>query len=339
MKHLILREGRYGAKDIKELKKRFTPKVVDIYSRQLRELFEVNFKKVKTKKNPEVSVDCIYYDRDNLLLHTLSERENDFLRTNRNKNLITTEEQKKLSGFTIAIAGLSVGGNIATTLIYNGFPKKIKLADFDILKTTNLNRIMAGLSKVGEKKIDVISRQLYEIDPWLKIVSFDKGLNEKNLKNFLTDKPKPKLIFEMIDNFRMKILIRKEARKYRVPVIMLTSLGDSCLIDIERYDTEPKTKIFNGKVDKKAIDRIMSGKITEADKKKYAVKIVGSENVPRRAAQSLKEIGKTLAGRPQLMSTVMVASGIAVFLARKIALGEQVLSGRTLFKFNDFIKA
>lgn len=324
MEPIILKEGRYSAKDVDKLKKKFKPKIVDIYSEQLKELSEIKFKKILKDRDKETFGDWIYYPWSNLLLHALSEKEQNILRTNRNKNLITAREQKTLSDFTVAIAGLSVGGNIATALLHNGFPKKIKLADSDILRTTNLNRVRAKLSDVGEKKVDVISRQLYEINPYLKITTFPQGLSKENLKDFIAGNPKPKLMFELIDDFEMKILLRKTARKHKVPVIMLTSLGDSVLIDIERYDTEPETEIFNGIVDGKTID-----------KKNFAVNIAGRKNIPQRALESIKEIGKTLVGRPQLMSTVTVASGIAVFLARKIALGEKTKSGRALFKFDD----
>jgi molybdopterin/thiamine biosynthesis adenylyltransferase len=321
---MILKEGKYSTKDIVRIKRIFKPKIVDIYLEQLKELSGIKFRKILKIQNKETFGDWVYYPWNNLFLHTLSEKENYILRTNRNKNLITDKEQKKLLDFTIAIAGLSVGGNIATVLLHNGFPKKIKLADYDILQTTNLNRVQAKLFDVGEKKIDVISRELYEIDPYVKITAFPQGLSKKNLKDFIIKNPKPKLVFEIIDDLEMKILLRKVAKKHKVPVVMLTSLGDSVLIDIERYDTEPKTKIFNGIVDEKKIDN-----------KNFAVNIVGRKNIPKRALESIKEIGKTLVGRPQLMSTVTVASGIAVFIARKIALGEKISSGRTLFKFDD----
>ncbi len=338
MKPLLFQKSKYGSKEIEDLKRKFKPKIVDIYSRQRLELAEVKFEKINRKKNQEISSDWIYYGWSNILLHALTQQDNDLLRTNRNKNLITADEQEKLSDFTIGIAGLSVGGNIATALLHNGFPKKLKLADPDVLDTTNLNRVRVKLSDVGGKKIDVISRQLYEIDPYVIIAAFPNGSSERNLKDFVAGDPKPKLIFELIDDFKMKVLIRREAKKYKIPVVMLTSLGDSVLIDIERYDKEPKTRIFNGMVSEKIIEKILSRNITKEDKQKYAVQITGRENVPQRALESIKEIGKTLVGRPQLMSTVTVASGIAVFIARKIALGEKVLSGRTLVKFNDFIK-
>lgn len=349
----IFKEGGYSFYDIQRLKGYYKPKVVDIYLTQLKELFEVKnprfilyndpkkfteFKNKKLKRDLAAAGDWIYYPWSNVLLHTLTENENYLLRTNRNQNIITAREQEKLRNFTVAIAGLSVGGNIAVTLIYNGFSKNIKLADFDSLSATNLNRVRARLEDIGENKIDIITKQILEIDPYIKIYSYPNGLNRKNLQDFLTGIPKPKLIFEIIDDFKLKILIRKMAKKNKIPVVMLTNLGDSVLIDIERYDLDQNTKIFNGRVNEEILNNILYGKIGEDEKKKYAIELVGKENLSQRVIKSVMNIGKTLVGRPQVMSTVTISSGIAALIARKIALGEKVLSGRSLVKLNEFIK-
>ncbi len=345
----IFKEGNYNFKDVQRLKDYFKPKVIDIYQKQLKELFEIknpqsifkkNFKKFikyKNKKDVKISGDWIYYPWSNTLIHTLSEQENYLLRTNRNQNIITAKEQKKLRNFTVAIAGLSVGGNIATTLIYNGFSKNIKLADFDTLSTTNLNRVKASLKDIGRHKIDIIKEQIMEIDPYIKIYSYHEGLNKKNLQDFIENYPRPKLIFEVIDDFKLKILIRKLAKKNKIPVVMLTNLGDNVLIDIERYDIEPDVKFFNGKVNENILNAIMRNQITEKEKKKYAIDLVGKENLTERVINSVLNIGKTLVGRPQVMSTVAISSGIAALIARKIALEENLPSGRSLIKFDEIM--
>ncbi len=349
----ILKEGAYTEKEITNLEDKYKPKVVDVYLQQLKEFFEIRnahiagkeefnkeflvFKKIKTQEDQDLLGDWIYYPWSNVLLHTLSEQENDALRTNRNRNIITAEEQQKLRNFTIAIAGLSVGGNIATTLLYNGFPKHIKIADFDTLETTNLNRVRGKLSDVGSPKIDIISKQLYELDPYVNVIPFEKGLTKETMGDFLGGKQKTNLVFEIIDDLELKILLRKEAKKQKIPVVMLTSIGDSVLIDVERYDNDLDTKIFNGMVEEKILDDLLQGKVPKAEVNKYVVQIVGPQNIPPKVMDSVKEIGKTLVGRPQLMSTVTIASGIACFIARKIALGEPVKSGRSRVTFDDFI--
>ncbi len=341
-------------KELAEInQQKYKPVFVDAFSRQIKELFFIEnprfsvedkkevyrsgeFKDFLKKKEKDFVL--IYFPWSNRLIKCVKENDYFKLKTNRNRDLITEKEQKKLADFTVGVVGLSVGANMATALIHSGFSKNIKLSDFDELDTTNLNRIRAKVSEIGDSKISIASRQIFEINPYVKINSFPKGLNKKNLKNFLAGNPKPKLVFELIDDFEMKILLRKETRRYKVPVIMLTSLGDSVLIDIERYDTEPKTKLFNGKVSEKVLDKILAGSLSEKEKHQCAIDIVDGKNLPSKVKNSINQIGKTLAGRPQLMSTVTVASGIAVFLARKIALNEKLKSGRKLVKFNNFIK-
>lgn len=341
------------SKDLQDFNRRKDKLIfVDTFSRQLKEFFLVEnprlsitdkeevyrgreFKDFLKKKEKDFVL--IYFPWSNRLIKCVKENDYFKLKTNRNRDLITEKEQKKLANFTIGVVGLSVGANMATALIHSGFSKKIKLSDFDDLDTTNLNRVRAKISEIGDPKIDIVSRQIFEINPFVKISSFNKGLNKKNLKNFLAGNPKPKLVFELIDDFEIKILLRKEARKYKVPVVMLTSLGDSVLIDIERYDTEPKTKLFNGKVNEKVLDKILAGSLSEKEKHQCAIDIVDEKNLPLKVKSSISQIGKILAGRPQLMSTVTVASGLAVFLARKIALGDKIKSGRKLVKFEEFI--
>ena len=133
----------------------------------------------------------------------------------------------------------------------------------------------------------------------------------------------------------MKIKLRLFAKKKRVPLIMLTNLGDSILIDIERYDTDSSLEIFNGKIGDVG-ERILNGEISKEEEKLYAIKIVGKENIPKRVLDSVMNIGATLVGRPQLGSTVSIGAGIGSYFARRIALGEPVISGRTLVKFDEF---
>ncbi len=132
----------------------------------------------------------------------------------------------------------------------------------------------------------------------------------------------------------MKILLRLKARKLGIPVIMMANLGDGILIDIERFDLDKKTPIFNGVIGdlpEKILDN------PDEDVNKYAVQIVGKENIPDRAIESVMEIGKTLIGRPQLSSTVTIAGGLATYLTRKIALKELNWGGRKMIKFDEVL--
>jgi ThiF family len=63
------------------------------------------------------------------------------VRLDRNRNLITAEEQTRLGALRIGVAGLSVGHVIAHTLAAQGICGELRLADFDRIELSNLNRV------------------------------------------------------------------------------------------------------------------------------------------------------------------------------------------------------
>lgn len=335
-------------KDLERFKKNNPVwKVGDIYESQLNELFEVthphlihspSFKKIRSEfvNKKRNDGNWIYFPWSGYLIHIVNEKDYYLLRTNRNRNLIKTDEQQKLKNFTVGMVGLSVGGNIAVSLAYQGIADSMKLADFDSLETTNLNRVRAGIHQIGLPKTVLIAQQIYEINPYANLKLYPNGLTKENLDDFVSGKPKVKLIFEIIDGFEMKIRLRLKAKSKGIAVVMLTNLGDSILVDTERYDLDRKLLLFNGLLGK-IPEEILGKPISESDKIKYAAEIVGKENIPQRALQSLSEINKTLVGRPQLSSTVIAASGIASFLTRRLALGQSLPSGRQLISLDKIL--
>ena len=348
-KPIILREGKNTKRDLEILVK--THKIWrkrDIYESQLRELFEISNPKLKKskeykskeskfltqKKRNGHSGNWIYFPWSGELIHCVNEAEYLQLRTNRNQNLITRKEQEILKNFCVGIAGLSVGSNIATGLSYLGI-ENLKLAEFDTLETTNLNRIRAGLQDIGSPKIEITAQQIYDLNPYANLTTYSEGLKKDNLSSFLKGKIKLDLVFEIIDDFEMKILLRKKAKEFGIPVIMLANVHDKVIIDIERYDLDKSTPLFNGILGDLP-ERILSNPGENVNR--YAVEMVGRSNVSKKAINSVKEINKTLIGRPQLNSTVMVNSGLAVYLTRQIALKEDLPSGRNIVSFDKIIK-
>jgi len=127
----------------------------------------------------------IYFPWSGVLLHTVKEEEYNAIRTNRNKNLITDKEQKKLFSSTIGIVGLSVGNTIALSLAYSGIGNTMKLAEHDTLDTSNLNRIRVGVSHVNFPKIEITAQQIYEINPYATLTLYAHGLNKKTLPEYI----------------------------------------------------------------------------------------------------------------------------------------------------------
>ncbi len=318
-------------------------KKIDIYAQQLEEYYEIKHpNKIKSfdefKKDyrtGDLAGAWVYYPWSGELIHVLDANKLDELRTNRNQELISSGEQNILRNSKLGVAGMSVGSGIVLSCIYSGISNDIKIADFDNLSTTNLNRLKEKLSHIGSSKAMLTARQIYELNPFAEIDIF-QDINSGNINEFFND-PKIDLVVDEIDDFKMKVQLRIKAKNFGIPLLMFTSLGDNILIDIERYDTDRNLPIFNGAIGKEAENILSKDKITEEDLKRYAVSIVGPNYVPTLALKSLLNIGTSLVGRPQLYSTIAVDGGLAAYIIRQILLKKEVLSGRYFVKFAELV--
>lgn len=341
-KPAILMPNSYSEGDVAALC-RTSLEVVDIVDRQLVELF-----RIQNPSKKDDSDDCKQYiekfDQNNTawvlypwskqVLHCLGPDDLFTLRTNRNKQIVTEEEQQKLTSVTVGIAGMSVGAGMAVSLAYSGISQTMKLADFDVLDTTNLNRLRESLLSVGQPKVELAAHHIYELDPFADVLLYPDGLNDDLCDNFFL-KPKIDLIIDEIDDFRMKVRLRQQAKLHKIPLLMFTSLGDNILVDVERYDLNPNLELFNGLIGNVSEEILSKSEITPEDARRYAVTLVGAQYVPTRAIGSLLEMGKSLVGRPQLYSTIATDGGLAAYVVRQIVLQSKPTSGRYFIKFAE----
>ena len=339
----ILLPNKYNADDLAELRELADGQVIDIVERQLKELFKIQNPAKQANDNPlnqfiasfdRQNTAWVFYPWSKKLLNCLGPDDLIELRTNRNKQLVDHEEQQKLYDSIVGIAGMSVGAGIAAGLAYSGISRKIKIADHDELDTSNLNRLREPLLSVGKPKAELAGRHIYELDPFADIHVFGEGVNMDNIDDFF-DSPKLDVIVDEIDDFKIKVQLRIHAKKYKVPLVMFTSLGDNILVDVERYDTDENQRMFNGLLSEDQEQAILSQEITKNDEKRYAVQLVGAEYVPTKALKSVLQINTELVGRPQLYSTIAVDGGLAAYLIRNILLGRPVKAGRYFIKFDD----
>lgn len=269
------------------------------------------------------------------VVHILAEADFFEMRTGRNRNLITQKEQEIFYRSTIALAGLSVGSHAAATIVMNGGAKRFKIADLDVLSGSNLNRVRTGVQNIGEKKVYLVARQLYELNPYTQLEIFEEGLSEKNVQRFLDGAD---LFIEEMDNPFFKFKAREVAKIKKIPVIMATDNGDNIFVDIERYDLQPKLPLFNGKV-----KNISSRDLQTIDPRslpRIAARIAGAEIATTRMQQSVLEVGKTLYSWPQLGTAANLCGTVLAFLARNIVNGyKNYKSGRYEINLEAIIDA
>lgn len=285
------------------------------------------------KKKLNIQEIWISFPWHKVAVHTVSEDLYFKLRTSRNRDLITEEEQLNYRKATVGIAGLSVGSVVLSALVMSGGPKSIKIADPDVVEITNLNRMKAGLGDVGGNKTHVAARETWDLDPFADLHLWDKGLSRNNLKEFVLGKPPLDVFIDEMDSLDLKISSRLICKESKMPVLMATDLGDEVMLDIERYDLEPKRPIFHG----------LLGEVNVEDYKKtdykawlkLSTKIIGPEYLPIRLRDSLSNIGKSIPAVPQLGTTALIAGAAVAYAVRRIANGQDMPSGRYMVSLDE----
>lgn len=264
----------------------------------------------------------VYYPWNGTAVHLLPAALFRELRLNRNRNKITLAEQRVLAQKTVGIVGLSVGNAMALTLAMEGCFGTIKLADYDRLELSNLNRIRAGVCDLDLPKTVLAARQIAEQDPYLDVQIFSDGIQEDNLDAFFDGAPGLDLLVEECDNMLLKLRLRHEARARRIPVVMESS--DRGVLDIERFDLEPTRAILHGLAEGVPLD----GPRDRAAQMAVALKINRLQDVSPRMAASLLEIGATLNTWPQLAADVIAGGGHVTHAVRAVFLDQHRQSGR-----------
>ncbi|MEE3753273.1 Rv1355c family protein [Mycobacterium intracellulare] len=262
-----------------------------------------------------------YYPWRRAVVAVLGPRGFRALRLDRNRNNITIAEQARLSSLTIGVAGLSVGHVIAHTLAVQGLCGRLRLADFDHLELSNLNRVPATVFDLGLNKAHVAARRIAELDPYLAVDVLDTGITADTIDAFLDGLD---IAIEECDSLDMKVALRTAARARHLPVLMATS--DRGRVDVERFDQDPERPIMHGLLDELDVE-LVAGMSTR-EKLPHMLRYDEAGHISPRTAASLIEIDRSLSTWPQLASDVIVGASALAEAVRRIGLGENLRSGR-----------
>ncbi|MDE2399460.1 MAG: ThiF family adenylyltransferase [Patescibacteria group bacterium] len=322
-------------------------RVADDYQEELLELFGINhptevyqpgFKESFEKYYADLQKETplsdhgvwVYFPWNGVLSHILEEKDFQIVRTARNRNLIDQREQEKFHDATVGIAGLSVGSSVAFALTLQGGPKHIKLADMDRLALTNTNRVLMGVDHLGSLKVEMAAHKIYEINPYAEIELFPEGLNTENISLFCENLD---LVIDEIDNLAIKYLLRTEAKKRKIAVVMGADNGDNAVVDVERYDLDPDLPFFHGRLGETSYDEL--SKLDKFGIGKTITKHIGAENVTIRTQESLLEMGKTIVSWPQLGGAALINGAAVAYCVRKILNGQSVEGNRALISLDE----
>ncbi len=329
-------------------------RVIDTYETQLEELFVLNNpwlnldppQKEKEfaahrdehygKREAHEAGQWVHLPWRHVLLHLLDDAGFQQVRTGRNHDLITKEEQEKFYHSTVAVAGLSVGNGCALTIVLTGGGKHLKLADPDTLELTNLNRIRGSIAELTEPKVHMSARQIYELDPYADLTLYTDGVTPENMEEFCAGAD---VLIDEIDNLEMKIRLRQQAQKNKTPVVMATDNGDSGVLDIERYDQDQNIIPFHGRAGDNIAERVIGKKLPlPAVGQIIGGEILGYDIAEERTVRSLLEIGRSIPTWPQL-GTAATLNGVLVAAAvRRILTNQPLIDDRAVASVPSLIE-
>ncbi|MGW4353049.1 Rv1355c family protein [Nocardia sp. NPDC004582] len=244
------------------------------------------------------------------------------LRLDRNRNHLTRAEQAKLAGLSIGVVGQSVGHAVALALALEGICGLLRLADFDTIELSNLNRIPGSVFDIGRNKAVVTARRIAELDPYLPVEVFHAGVTEGNIDEFLSGLS---IVVEECDSLDIKLAVREAARRHRMPLIMQSN--DRGLVDVERFDLDPERLPFHGMLGGTRAAELRG--LSTRDKAPHVIRILDGKRLSDKLAASMVEVGETLNSWPQLGSEVLLGGASVATAVRRIGLGQKLESGRT----------
>ncbi|MEW2165238.1 ThiF family adenylyltransferase [Streptomyces sp. NPDC007084] len=276
----------------------------------------------------------VWYPWSGRLVHVLPEPEFRRVRTDRNRDKITSAEQRGLLERRIGVIGLSVGNSAALTCAMEGVGGSFRLADFDTLGLSNLNRLRAGVHDLGLPKTVLCARQMYELDPYLDIELWSEGITEESIEDFFGGPGRPlDLLIEECDTPWVKVAAREHARARRVPVLM--DANDRGLLDVERFDQEPDRPLFHGRGGDLTAREVRA--LDPAGTMAYLLQVCDESRLSPAMTDALGRIGRTLSSWPQLASGVMLGGALVTDTARRVLLGRPVASGRYYVDLEELV--
>jgi len=320
-------------------------RVVDEMEEQLRELAYVRNPNLLVRgEKPSVTNDpatgkWIYLPWKHALIHLLARDDFRRVRLSRNRDLILSSEQSLFGKARIGIAGLNVGNPAAICLALEGGGDDMKLADMDTLSVSNLNRFRAGIGELGINKVFISASQVYEINPYARLKTYDGGITRENIDEFLT-RPKLDVLIEEMDDLPLKVLIRERARHFRIPVVMVTGSGPDVVVDVERFDRHPGIAMLNGHLKQGIVDAVLGSDVRSmpfSEKIGLMRDFMGPKVLHNRLVKSFPLVGKTLAGIPQLAESSFLRGAAAAYVVRQIVTRKKMPSGRYILALSGLV--
>ena len=162
----------------------------------------------------------------------------------RTELLIGAEGMNLLKGSSVMVCGVGgVGSHCIEALARSGIGELI-LIDNDTVSLTNINRqSIAYHSTIGQFKTAVMAERIRDIDPSIKVKTYETFVLPENLAAILDDEERIDYIIDAIDTVSAKIALVEEAVKRGIRLISSMGTGNKLHPELFEIDDLSKTSV------------------------------------------------------------------------------------------------
>ena len=145
----------------------------------------------------------------------------------RTELLLGEEGVARLREAAVMIFGVGgVGSQCIEALARSGIGRLV-LIDNDAVSITNINRqSIAYHSTIGRMKTDVMRERIRDIDPSIRVTTYETFVLPDNLGEILDAEPEVDYVVDAIDTVSAKIALAEETLKRGIPLISSMGTGN-----------------------------------------------------------------------------------------------------------------
>ncbi|MCS5422616.1 MULTISPECIES: HesA/MoeB/ThiF family protein [Psychrilyobacter] len=138
-------------------------------------------------------------------------------RYSRNKKMISTHEQKKLSESTVVILGMGGLGGYAVEMLTRIGVGKLILVDFDKFEMSNLNRqIISTEDNLGISKVEEGKKRAETINPETEVMAINRKISSHNIDAIIKGAD---IVVDALDSPGLKKIVELSCDKNNIPMV------------------------------------------------------------------------------------------------------------------------
>ena len=182
-------------------------------------------------------------------------------RFSRTKMLLGEKAIEQLVNSRVIVFGAGGVGGYVIEALARCAVGSVDVVDNDTINITNINRqIIATQSSIGEYKVDVIKQRILDINPDIKIKTYNLFYSSETSDMF--DFKKYDYIIDAIDSIKGKIELILKAKEANAPIISSMGTGNKInpselqIDDIYNTSVCPLARVMRGELKKRGVKKL-----------------------------------------------------------------------------------